>query len=47
MVLSISQLVSLSVIKKEKNVFPVTGRVVMICKEEGSRRLYKYRKMPR
>jgi len=33
--------------KKEKNVFPVTGRLVMICKREESRRLYKYRKMPR
>ena len=37
--------------KKEKSVFLVTGKVVMYMydrgKKEGSRRLYKYRKMPR
>jgi len=33
--------------KKEKNVFPITGRLVMICKEGGKPKLYKYRKMPR
>jgi len=44
---SVSQLVR----KKEKSVFPVTGRVVIYMydrgKKEGSRRLYKYRKMLR
>ena len=49
---SVGQLVSQSVRKKEKSVFPVTGKVVISIyanrgKKEGSRRLYKYRKMPR
>ena len=48
---SVGRLVSQLVRKKEKSVFPVTGRFV-ICiiegrRKEGSQRLYKYRKMPR